>query len=246
MVGIYLPGRGMRLSRPLVACRVPAGITAARRLRDADRRWIRQRMTVVGARIVEELRGVSCLPFEKCPRARKSVTCSRSFGVLVESLEELREAVAVYTTKAAERLRRSKLAAGVVTVFVSTNRFSADPQYSNSATSELTYTTDSTAELLEWALRALEGIYRPGYRYKKAGVMLNQLMLAEGLTMRLFGDERFEKSRRLMKAVDGINARFGRDTVRFGVARLGGRWETKFLRRSRRYTTCLNEVLRVA
>ena len=223
-----------------------AGITTARKLRDADRRWIRQRMTVVGTRIVEELRGVSCLPLEKCPQARKSVTCSRSFGVLVESLEELRKAVAVYTTKAAERLRRSKLAAGVVAVFVSTNRFSAGPQYSNCATSELAYSTDSTAELLEWALRALEGIYRPGYRYKKAGVMLNGLSPAEGLTMRLFGDERFEKSRRLIKAVDGINARFGRDTVRFGIACPGGQWETKYLRRSRRYTTCLNEVLRVA
>ncbi len=223
-----------------------AGITTARRLRDADHRWIRQRMTVVGARIVEELRGISCLPLEKCPQARKSVMCSRSFDVPVESLEEMHEAVAVYTTKAAERLRRSKLAAGVVTVFISTNRFSADPQYSNSATSELAYSTDSTAELLEWALRALERIYRAGYRYKKAGVMLNGLSLAEGLTMRLFGDKRFEKSRRLMKAVDGINTRFGRDTVRFGVAPPGGRWQMKFPRRSRRYTTCLSEVLRVA
>src|SRR5918911_1160675 len=70
-----------------------AGITTARKLRDADRRWIRQRMTVAGARIVEELRGISCLPLERCPQARKSVTCSRSFGVLVESIEELREAV---------------------------------------------------------------------------------------------------------------------------------------------------------
>lgn len=84
------------------------GDTTARKLRDADHRWVRRRMTVVGARIVEELRGVSCLPLEKCPQARKSVTCSRSFGVLVESLEEMREAVAVYTTKAAERLRRSR------------------------------------------------------------------------------------------------------------------------------------------
>jgi DNA polymerase V len=64
--------------------------------------------------------------------------------------------------------------------------------------------------------------------------------------MRLFGEARFERSRRLMRAVDEINARFGRDTIRFGAARPGGRWETMFLRRSRRYTTCLNEVLRVA
>jgi hypothetical protein len=75
-----------------------AGIITARELRDADRRWIRRRMTVVGARIVAELRGVRCFALEQCPQQKKSVTCSRSFGVFVESLDELREAVAVYTT----------------------------------------------------------------------------------------------------------------------------------------------------
>jgi DNA polymerase V len=223
-----------------------AGVDTARKLRDADRRWVRQRMTVVGARIVEELRGISCIPLEKCPQARKSVTCSRSFGVLVESLGELREAVAVYMTKAAERLRRSGLAAGVVTVFINTSRFSADPQYSNSATYELAYSTDSTDELLSWALKGLGQIYRPGYRYKKAGVMLNRLAPVVQLSMRLFGDVGFERSRRVMKAVDEINARHGRNTIRFGALPAGGRWETKFLRRSRRYTTCLAEVLCVA
>jgi DNA polymerase V len=133
-----------------------------------------------------------------------------------------------------------------VTVFITTSRFSTDPQYSNSATSELAYSTDSTEELLSWALKGLDQIYRPGYRYKKAGVMLNRLAPADGLSMRLFGDERFERSRRVMKAVDDINRKFGRDTLRFGASRAGGRWVTKFLRRSRCYTTQLEEVLRVA
>ena len=222
------------------------GIDTARQLRDADRRWVRRRMTVVGARIVEELRGVRCIPLEKCPQGRKSVTCSRSFGVPVESQEELREAVAAYMTKAAERLRRSHLAAGVVTIFINTSRFDPGRQYSNSATFELAYSTDSTNELLTWALKGLEQIYRPGFRYKKAGVMLNKLAPAEQLSMRLFGDGRFEKSRRVMKAVDAINARHGRNTIRFGAVPTEGRWETKFLRRSRCYTTRLEEVLRVA
>jgi DNA polymerase V len=223
-----------------------AGIDTARKLRDADRRWVRQRMTVVGARLVEELRGVRCIPLEMCPQGRKSVTCSRSFGVLVESREELREAVATYMTKAAERLRRSRLAAGVVTVFINTSRFDPGLQYSNSATYELTYSTDSTDELLSWALKGLEQIYRPGYRYKKAGVMLNRLTPADELSMRLFGEERFEKSKRVMRAVDEINARHGRGTIRFGAVPAKARWETKFLRRSKCYTTCLDEVLRVA
>jgi DNA polymerase V len=92
------------------------GINTARKLRDADRRWVRQRMTVVGARVVEELRGVSCLALEQCPPPKRSVTCSRSFGVAVVSLEEMREAVALYLTRAAERMRRHGMAAGAVTV----------------------------------------------------------------------------------------------------------------------------------
>jgi DNA polymerase V len=223
-----------------------AGLDTALKLRDADRRWVRQRMTVVGARIVEELRGTSCIPIERCPQGRKSVTCSRSFGVPVESLGELREAVAAYMTKAAERLRRSRIAAGVVTVFINTSHFDPGHRYSNAATFELACSTDATDELLAWALKGLEQIYRPGYRYKKAGVMLNRLAPAGQLSIRLFGDGRFEKSRKVMKAVDEINARHGRNTIRFGAVPAAGRRETKFLRRSRRYTTCLAEVLRVA
>jgi DNA polymerase V len=223
-----------------------AGITTARKLRDADRRWIRQRMTIVGARIVEELRGISCLPLEQCPQQKKSITCSRSFGLPVEPLYELREAVAVYMSKAAERLRRGKLAAGVVTVFINTNRFSTEPQYGNSVTYELAYSTDSTKELLEWVLKGLEQIYRSGYRYKKAGVMLNQLVPADEMSKRFFGNADFERSHRVMKAVDEINRRHGHDTVRFGVAQPKSRWQRKSMRRSQNYTTNLKEVLSIA
>lgn len=220
-----------------------AGITTARKLRDADRRWIRQRMTIVRARIVEELRGISCLPLDQCPQQKKSITCSRSFGQLIESIDELREAVAIYISRAAERLRRGGLAAGVVTVFINTNRFSTEQQYGNSVTYELAYSTDSTKELLEWALKGLERIYRTGYRYKKAGVLLNQLVPADELSRRFFGDKAFERSHRVMKAIDEINRRHGRDTVRFGAVQPKGRWQTKSLRRSQNYTTNLKEVL---
>lgn len=116
----------------------------------------------------------------------------------------------------------------------------------NHATFELAYSTDSTQELLAWALKGLGQIYRPGYRYKKAGVMLNRLAPADALSMRLFGDEQFEKSRRVMRAVDEINAWHGRGMVRFGAVPARGRWETKFLRRYKCYTTRLDDVLRVA
>lgn len=221
------------------------GITTALKLRDADWQWVRRRMTVVGARIIEELRGVSCLPLEQCPPQKKSITCSRSFGTLVESLGEMREAVAMYMRRATEKLRPQRLAAGVVTVFINTNRFSKEPQYSNAITYELSYPTDVTDELLEWAYKGLGQIFREGYRYKKAGVMLNHLVPSDQLTVRLFGNSDFERSRRLAKAIDQINARCGRDTVRYGMAHSDCHWKTKFNWRSSRYTTCLKEVLRV-
>lgn len=114
-----------------------AGIGTALALRDADTRWVRKKMTVVGARIVMELRGVSCLPLETCPSPRKSVTVSRSFPVCIETLEEIREAVAIYTTRAAEKLRAANLAASVMTVFIETGRFDQGPCYSQSLTASL-------------------------------------------------------------------------------------------------------------
>lgn len=158
----------------------------------------------------------------------------------------MREAVSLYMTRAAEKLRGGNLAAGVVTVFINTYRFSNEPQYGNSITYEIAYATDSTKELLEWALKGLDQIYRTGYKYKKAGVMLNHLTPADQLSMRLYDDENFERSRKLMNAIDHINWQHGRDTVRFGAVQSNGRWKTKSLRRSPNYTTRLQEVFRIA
>jgi len=116
-------------------------------------------MTVVGARVVMELRGVSCMPLEVCPPAKKSITCSRSFGKAVDLLSDVREAVAFYITRAAEKLRRGHIAARVVTTFIQTDRFSDEPQYYNAGTRTLAYPTDSMRELLACALDALERIF---------------------------------------------------------------------------------------
>jgi hypothetical protein len=115
-------------------------------LRDVDTRWARKKMTVVGARIVMKLRGVSCLPLETCPPAKKFISCTRSFPVVVRELDELREAVAVYTTRAGERLRCAGLAARAMTVFVQTNLHNLDQPYSNSTTVKMIYPTVSTQE----------------------------------------------------------------------------------------------------
>jgi DNA polymerase V len=221
------------------------GILSALQLRDVDVRWARQAMTVVGARVVMELRGVSCLPLESCPPSKKSLTCSRTFGRSTPSLSDLREAIAYYATRVAEKLRRGKLAAGVVTVFVHTDRHADGPQYFNAGTHTLAYPTDSTQEIMRCALDALERIFREGFNYRKAGVMLNSLSPADQLTLRMFGDERAERFRQVMVAVDQINRKWGRDTVRFATANPDGNWRTKVEKRSPRYTTRLQEVLTI-
>lgn len=204
------------------------GIKNALQFARADRRWVRRAMTVVGARIHAELNGVSCLPLEAAPRPRKSLTCSRSFGASVSTLDELKEAVALYMTRAGEKLRGERMAASVVTIFIQTSRFnSPEESYANSVTHELLYPTDSTEELLAVALRATKNLYRAGYRYKKAGVMLNAIKASDRLTTRMFHQDSWERTRRVSQAMDDINRRFGRHTIRYGSVETECRWHMK-------------------
>src|SRR5215813_11351401 len=120
-------------------------IRTAIQLRNMTDRWVRQELGIVGLRLVWELRGISCLPLEFCPPPKQSLMVSRSFGRPITTLIEMREAVATYMTRAAEKLRRHQVAAGVLTVFLMTNRFTDEPQYSNSVTMPLPVATQDTA-----------------------------------------------------------------------------------------------------
>ena len=222
------------------------GIKSALDLRNAPDGWVRDKMTVVGLRLVQELRGVPCLPLEITPPAKKLLTVSRSFGSATDSFEELRAAVVFYVSRAAEKLRRQKLAAGSITVFIETDRFKQEPQYSNAVTLAIAPKSDSTMELRELALSGLAKIFRAGFRYRRAGVTLNGLEFADRLTKRLWEDDCYERHRRLMAAIDRLNGKFGRDTVRCGMFQSEGVWRTRFSQRSPRYTTCWDEIMRAA
>lgn len=221
------------------------GIKNAFQLKQMDRRWARKLLTVVGARIVEELNGKICLPLELVPPPKKSITCSRSFGCLVEQFEHLKEALDSYLVQTGEKIRRHKLTAHAVTVFLTTNRFAKTEQYSNSLTIELANATNSTGELKEWTRKALHQIYKPGFLYKKVGVILQGLQPEKSETIRLYNQPSYEKDKRLMQALDKISNKFGKDTIRFGIQRNKQCWQMKAEMKSRRYTTCLKEVLQI-
>lgn len=221
------------------------GIETALQLRDVDVRWARKALTVVDARLVMELRGVSCIPLETAPPAKKSVATSRSFPVAVSEYDELKESVSFFVTRCAEKLRKAGLMASAVTVFAQTSRSSVEAQYGNSATLTTVYPADSTPELLKHAVSALRRIYREGYDYRKAGVMLSGLVPVSPSTGRLFTDTQLERFRLVMPVIDKLNRKYGRDTVRLAGANPKGRWRTKAVKCSPRYTTKLAEVLRL-
>lgn len=219
-------------------------ILTAWQLREMDNRFVRRLLTVTGARIALELRGIKCLPFELSSVKKHSITCSRSFGQTIANYELMKEAVLFFLTRACEKMRHHNLAAQAITVFISTDRFRPVPEpFSNSATYSSTYPTDSNQEIQEWALQTLERIFKNGFEYRKAGIILSGLVSSEKLTKRMFEDKRFEQQHKLMKAIDEINQKFGKDTVRFGSVKTEGRWKMKQTRKSQSYTTNWNELL---
>ncbi|WP_019498761.1 Y-family DNA polymerase [Pseudanabaena sp. PCC 6802] len=219
------------------------GINTALQLRDADEEIIRQAIGIVGVRVVLELRGISCLPLAIMPVARHGITVSQSFSHPVESLEELKEATATYIAKAARKLRRENLAANLLSVYLTTNRFSHQTQqYSKSTTITLPVASNYTPELIQYATQALEDIYQSGYRYKKVGVLMSELVPAERSQIDLFDERDRERARKLMQTVDEINHKLGQDAIKFAAEGIKQLWRLRSQYRSPRYTTCWEEL----
>jgi DNA polymerase V len=217
-----------------------AGINTALDLSRADVGWIRDKFGVVGVRTVYELRGECCYQLEQNPPAQKSLIVSRMFGEPVESIEQLKEAAANYASRAGERLREQGLTAGAQTLFVTTSRFIRN-SYFNSHTVEFAVPTSDTTELIRAASLSTEKLYRKGCQFKKCGVILTGLVPENQAQQGLFDNAGREKNKRLMLAVDAINAKIN-TPVRWAAEGLVQPWQVQFKRRSRRFTTCWSEL----
>lgn len=220
------------------------GIHTVQDLKDASPRDIRASFGVVMERTCQELRGLSCLALEEVAPPRKEIVSSKSFGSMAVSIAELEEAVSTYIARAGEKLRGQRSVCGAVHVFVQTNPFrQQDPQYSNGLTVPLIEPTDDNRILAGAALQGLALIFREGFQYKKAGVMLMDLApnsIAQGS---LFDAPRpRENSVRVMAALDALNQRFGRDAVHLGSAGLAPRWAMRAENKTPCYTTRWDEL----
>ena len=205
---------------------------------------VRDMLTVTGQRTHAELNGISCVPFSDMPATRKSIACTRSFGRAVTDWNEMREAVATYAARAGEKMRRFGLSAGAMQVFLRTNEFNNDPRYNNQATFGIEPSADSRA-LIANAVQAASNMWRDGFRYAKAGVVLLDLYHAEELPAAdMFATRDPEKSKKVMAALDALNGRFGRETVRPGglVAKPAG-WSMRRANLSPCYTTQIDDLM---
>jgi DNA polymerase V len=222
------------------------GITTPLELRDADHRLIRERFSVVLERMVMELQGVACIGLEEVTPDRKSLVASRSFGQAVETRAGLEEAVSIYTARAAEKMRRQNLATASLAVWVETNSFKPNErQYNASKAVRLPVATADTGKLVAAATAALRIIFKPGYRYKKAGVTFLDLVPAGQVQGALFDRPDDARSVKRMRAIDALNTRYGRGTISFGTAGERQAWALRREFMSPRYTTVWDELLRV-
>ena len=206
---------------------------------------IRRRFNVVAMRTALELRGVACHELEETPPPRKSLVRSRSFGKPVTRWEDMSEAIASHSTRAAEKLRMEGATAGYISVFMHTNRHRSDlPQWSGSGSFELQPPSDVTPIIVRNALRIGERIWRDGYAYKKAGVMVGDIHRGR-IQGSLFDTRDHERDTRLMNAMDKINTKMGSGTLQPAASGIGkGSWGMLQEHRSPRYTTRWDELPR--
>ena len=235
-------GVGRRLSKRLNAL----GITTALDLANASPRAIRDQFSVVLERTVRELNGESCIELEEIPPTKKQIVCSRSFGVKVTQFELLREAVCEYATRATEKLRIEQQQAKVLTVFIRTSPFKDnEPQYSNSASGELLIPSCDTRDFIELANHLLKRIWKDGFRYAKAGVMLSDFYDPGMFQPGLFDDvSTRSNSQQLMSVLDTIN-QSGAGKVFFAGQGTKKDWSMKREHLSPAYTTRWDQLPRV-
>ena len=247
MAGIPV-GEVWGVGRKISARLEDIGIATALQLREADAETIRTRFSVVLERTVRELRGISCLELEEVVPEKQQIMCSRSFGTLVYELAELEEALASYIGRAAEKLRAQDALAGALQVYIRTNIFKPEvPQYQKGLTVPLPEATSDTRLLVASALRILKRIYRPGYGYHKAGVTLLDIRPRGNQQFSLFAASGVASARcgKLMEALDGINQRYGRGTLRLAAEGVEKGWQMRRGNLSPRYTTDWNGIATV-
>lgn len=222
-----------------------AGICTAWQFCEAPQSWVQKQMGIVGVRTWKELHGEPCIEIEHIAPLKKQICTSRSFPKEVYELRELKSHVVRFASMCASKLRVQKCVSQSVTIFILTNRHKPDqPMHYESRLITFDVATDSTLEIVKHALKSLTSLYKDGYGYKKAGVVLGEIVRNTEVQGNLFDQIDRGKHNRLMKAWDQINMRNGRDTLVLAAQGIAPfKANQSFL--SRRYTTSWEDILKI-
>ena len=226
------------------------GINTAYQLKQLPEEWARKNLGgVVGIRMIRELNGISCIPLKDPLEKKKMVSCTRMFGKPVFTVEELRESIATYIARAAEKLRRQGFSAGVIDVFAVTNgtrkgEYVYDPKTDHRYVM-LPRATNYTTELMEYALPLVDQLFRPGQKYLKAGVIMGDLVPDDAVQSSIFNRSPHLNQRSLMEAVDNINFSMRGDVVKYVASGLKRNWKMRQDMRSGKYTTRWEELYEI-
>jgi DNA polymerase V len=205
--------------------------------------WVQKNLSIVGLRLKRDLSGIPTLDLEEV-ESKKNIASTRSFDVNYTKFEEVQERVSTFSSSCSEKLRKQKSFCSSITVFVMTNRFRVEQvQYQNSITIDLPFATNSAIELSKYATIALRRIFKDGYAYKKAGVIVSNFTPDDLEQMTLF-DNRDKRHDALMKALDLMNKQYGQHTVRL-ASQGKKKWTMRQEMLSPCYTTKIKDIITI-
>lgn len=219
------------------------GFDTALKLMNAPDAWIKKNLSIVGLRLVNELRGIPCIELDEVPSDKKNICVSRSFGNMIDSLDILEQSLSTHANTASEKLRKQNSNTSSISVFLQTNRFRNDlPQYFCSKVVDLEFPTNDSGNIINAALIGLNLIFKEGFKYKKCGIFINEITPANDVQLNLFVEDDSEKKNKLNKAVDALNGKFGRGTLKYAVQGYKNEWKLRQENLSLSYTTRLSDV----
>lgn len=221
-----------------------AGITSAYDFTQQPEAWVRKHFSVVGLRLKQDLEGIPVLGLEETA-LKQHIATTRSFDYSYSDLNVVKERVSTFAFSCAEKLRKQRSSCNALMIFIKTNRHRQDqPQHHQQVVAPLPYATNSAIVLSQYATRALQQIFREGHQYKKAGVIVMDIVPEDYEQTTLF-DQPDPRHKQLMKTVDKLNRSYGSHKVKLGSQDAGVTWKMRQEHLSPRYTTRLSDIITV-
>ena len=220
------------------------GIKNAFEFTSLSDQWVKKNMSVIGLRLKKDLSGSPFIKLEEIRSKKKSIATTRSFESRLTHLIDIEERISTFATSCAEKLRKQSSYCTSLLVFLRSDPFKKDIQYSNSLVVDLPYSTNSSLIISKQAVFALRKIFKPGIDYKKAGVIILDLRPKENRQLNLF-ESNITRHDKLMKAIDNINYKYGGHQIKLGNQDLSRVWKMKQQKLSPKFTTLLNEIIKV-